>query len=97
VNYEDLLNFFWRIHDPTTPNRQGNDTGSQYRSAIFYHTPEQQSLALKIKEEIQKAGKWKAPIITEIVAAGTFWKAEEYHQAYLDKNPGGYCNHRPRW
>jgi len=97
VKYEELLMFFWRIHDPTTANRQGNDVGTQYRSAVFFYSPEQESSAKKMKEELQKSGRFSSPIVTEIIPAGEFWKAEDYHQAYLDKNPGGYCNHKIRW
>jgi peptide-methionine (S)-S-oxide reductase len=89
VSYERLLDIFWHKHDPTTPNRQGNDVGSQYRSAIFYHGEEQKQLAEKSKEEQQK--NYKSPIVTEIVDATNinFWPAEEYHQQYLQK--GGQC------
>ena len=89
ISYEDLLKYFFRLHDPTTVNRQGNDRGSQYRSAIFYQNEEQKRIATKIKEEVQKSGKWKGTIITEIVPAGIFYTAEGYHQKYLQKNPGG--------
>jgi methionine-S-sulfoxide reductase len=97
TRYRDLLTFFFRIHDPTTLNRQGGDIGTQYRSAIFYHNEEQAREAKEVKEEMQKSGKFSAPIVTEISAASDFYPAESYHQGYLDKNPGGYCNHRPRW
>jgi peptide methionine sulfoxide reductase msrA/msrB len=93
TSYEALLCFFFRMHDPTTPNRQGNDLGSSYRSAIFYHDAEQQRIATKVKAEVDAGGKWKSPIVTEIVPAGPWWKAEEYHQDYLVKNPGGYTCH----
>jgi peptide-methionine (S)-S-oxide reductase len=95
VKYEDLLELFWRIHDPTTINRQGNDRGTQYRSAVFYHNEEQKQAAYSVKEKVQSH--FKSPIVTEIVPACTFYNAEEYHQKYLDKNPGGYCNHRYQW
>jgi len=97
IKYRDLVVFFFRIHDPTTLNRQGNDVGSQYRSAIFYHTPEQKKEAQEVKQEVEAAGRFNAPIVTEITAASAFYKAEDYHQNYLDEHPGGYCNHRPRW
>jgi peptide-methionine (S)-S-oxide reductase len=97
VSYRDLVYFFFRIHDPTTPNRQGNDIGPQYRSVIFYHTKEQEQIAKEVKLEIEKLGKWKNPIVTEIVPATTFYRAEDYHQDYLEKNPGGYCNHKKYW
>ena len=83
ISYEELLKYFFRLHDPTTVNRQGNDRGSQYRSAIFYQNEEQKRIATKIKEEVQKSGKWKGTIITEIVPAGIFYTAEGYHQKYL--------------
>ena len=86
VSYEKLLAYFWRLHDPTTLNRQGPDAGSQYRSAIFYYTPEQKAAAERVKAEAQK--KWTEPIVTEIVAGGTFYPAEEYHQNYFKKRGG---------
>lgn len=88
VSYERLLKHFWKIHDPTTLNRQGNDVGSQYRSIIFYHTPEQQKLAEEAKKALQSSGKYKDRIVTEIIPAAAFYKAEEYHQDYLVKKPG---------
>ena len=91
VNYEKLLDLFFSIHDPTTPNRQGPDVGSQYRSAIFYYTDEQKNTALKSKEKLEKSGKYKKPVVTEIVKAPKFYKAEEYHQKYFQKN-GGSCH-----
>jgi len=97
LKYDDLLNFFWRIHDPTTLNRQGNDKGTQYRSAIFYYNEEQHEAAKKSMAEMGKSGRFNAPISTTIEPASEFYKAEDYHQGYLDKNPGGYCNHKPRW
>jgi methionine-S-sulfoxide reductase len=93
ISYEQLLDYFFRLHDPTTKNRQGNDMGSQYRSAIFYHTDEQKEIALKVKERVSKSGKWKREITTEIVPASQFYAAEDYHQDYLMKNPGGYTCH----
>ena len=93
TSYEALLRFFFRMHDPTTLNRQGNDTGSSYRSAIFFNSEAQKQTAEKIKAEVDASGKWKRPIVTEITAAGDWWKAEEYHQDYLVKNPGGYTCH----
>lgn len=86
VSYEDLLNVFWEHHDPTTPNRQGPDFGTQYRSAIFYYNKEQEEAARASREKLQKSGKYKKPIVTEIVPATKFWRAEEYHQQYLEKN-----------
>ena len=93
TSYETLLRFFFRMHDPTTLNRQGNDLGSSYRSAIFYHDAEQQRIAEKVKAEVNASGKWQRPIVTEIVPASSWWKAEDYHQDYLVKNPGGYTCH----
>jgi peptide methionine sulfoxide reductase msrA/msrB len=84
VTYGQLLDVFWSIHDPTTPNRQGPDKGSQYRSAIFYLTPEQQKAALASKEKLEKSRKFRSPIVTEIVPATEFYKAEEYHQRYYE-------------
>ncbi len=86
VSYEELLAYFWRLHDPTTMNRQGPDVGSQYRSAVFYYTPEQKAAAEKVKAEAQK--KWKKPIVTEITAGGVFYPAEDYHQNYFKKRGG---------
>jgi len=86
VRYEDLLEVFWASHDPTTPNRQGPDVGTQYRSAIFFHDAEQEAAARASKERIEKSGRFKRPIVTEIVAAGPFYKAEEYHQRYFEKH-----------
>lgn len=88
--YTDLLAFFYKMHDPTTKNRQGADTGTQYRSAIFYHTPEQERQAREVTEKAQKQWWKNKPITTEILEAGQWWDAETYHQLYLDKNPGGY-------
>jgi len=93
LSYEDLLGWFFRMHDPTTPNRQGNDVGTQYRSAIFYENDEQKRIAEKVKASVDASGKWKRPITTEIVAATEFWPAEDYHQNYLQKHPGGYTCH----
>ena len=93
ISYEELLGYFFRMHDPTTPNRQGNDVGTSYRSAIFYHSDKQRETAERVKERVDKSGKWPDPIVTQIVAAGEFYPAEEYHQKYLQKNPGGYTCH----
>ena len=92
VSYDDLLEFFFRHHDPTTLNRQGPDIGSQYRSAVFYHSPEQQKSALKTKELLDRSDIFKKPIVTKIEPAGEFYTAEDYHQKYLKKNPHGYCS-----
>jgi peptide methionine sulfoxide reductase msrA/msrB len=92
--YADLLErWFFRMHDPTTKNRQGNDVGMQYRSAIFVTSPEQRKVAEAVKAKVDKSGKWRAPIVTEIADAGPYTRAEEYHQKYLQKNPGGYTCH----
>lgn len=94
LSYAELLErYFYRMHDPTTVHRQGNDVGTQYRSVIFYHSPEQQRIAREITERVGKSGRWQRPIVTEIVPAQTFYPAEEYHQKYLVKNPGGYTCH----
>jgi len=88
VSYEELLKVFWKIHDPTTPDRQGPDIGSQYRSAIFYHTPEQKASAEASKANLEKSGAFRDPVVTEIVPAQKFYRAEEYHQRYLEKRGG---------
>ncbi len=94
LSFADLLEkWFFRMHDPTTRDRQGNDVGSQYRSAIFATTPEQERVAAAVIARVNASGKWKDPIVTEIVAAGPFTPAESYHQDYLEKNPGGYTCH----
>lgn len=94
LSYDQLLEqWFFKLHDPTTLNRQGNDTGTQYRSAIFFHSPEQQQTAEAVKARVDASKKWKKPITTEISAAGKWWSAEGYHQDYLQKNPGGYTCH----
>lgn len=93
TSYEQVLRYFFRLHDPTTLNRQHNDIGTQYRSAIFVHDEKQREVAERVKAEVGTSGKWKRPIVTEITPAGRFWSAEEYHQDYLVKNPGGYFCH----
>jgi len=93
ISYEEILRYFFRLHDPTTPNRQGNDVGSQYRSAIFVHDDAQRATAEQVKKEVETSGKWTRPIATEIVAATDFWPAEDYHQDYLQKYPNGYTCH----
>jgi peptide methionine sulfoxide reductase msrA/msrB len=93
IKYEDLLVLFYKLHDPTTLNQQGNDVGTQYRSAIFYESEDQKLIAEKVKARVNKSGVWKKPIITEITKATKFWSAEEYHQKYLAKNPSGYTCH----
>lgn len=94
TSFEAILRFYFHMHDPTTPNRQGNDIGSQYRSAIFVHSQAQRQAAEKAKTEALAF--WKRPIATEIVSAGAFWSAEDYHQDYLQKHPGGYTCHYVR-
>lgn len=91
VSYVELLRIFWDSHDPTTPDRQGPDVGSQYRSAIFFHDPEQERLARESKEALEKAGTLRRPVVTEITAAAEFYPAEEYHQKYLMKRGIKYC------
>ena len=94
LTYEDLLeNWFFRMHDPTTKDRQGNDEGSQYRSAIFATSLEQHAAAERVKNRVNASGKWPRPLVTEITDAGPFTLAEDYHQHYLEKNPGGYTCH----
>ena len=92
VSYDDLLGLFWDCHDPTQVNRQGPDVGSQYRSAIFHHTPEQRAAAEASKQKLEASGKYSRPIATEITPAPTFYRAEEYHQQYLEKRGGGSCH-----
>lgn len=92
VSYRELLEVFFAIHDPTTLNRQGGDTGTQYRSAIFYHTPEQRETAEQVIAEVSAAEVWDAPIVTEVVPLTEFYPAEEYHQNYFARNPNQpYC------
>jgi peptide methionine sulfoxide reductase msrA/msrB len=94
ISYADLLEkWFFKMHDPTTANRQGNDVGTQYRSAIFVTSPEQRKVAEAVKAKVDKSGKWKRPVVTQIVDAGAWTKAEDYHQKYLEQNPGGYTCH----
>ena len=92
VSYDDLLEVFWSNHNPTTPNRQGPDVGSQYRSAIVYHTPQQQAAAEASKARLAQSGRYSRPIVTEIVPASTFYRAEEYHQRYLEKHGRSHCH-----
>ena len=93
LSYEQLLGYFFRMHDPTTMDRQGNDRGTQYRSAIFYQSEDQKKVAEQVKERVNQSGKWKNPVVTEIVPAGKFYPAEDYHQDYLKNNPDGYTCH----
>lgn len=93
TSYEAVLKFFFRMHDPTTLNQQHNDRGTQYRSAIFYNSDEQKKTAERVIQEVNKSGKWKKPVVTEVTAVSEFYDAEDYHQDYLVKNPGGYNCH----
>jgi peptide-methionine (S)-S-oxide reductase len=99
LSYRKLLEYFFQIHNPTTRNRQGNDIGASYRSAIFYLNEEQQDVANTLIAEMDASGIWPGKIVTEVVPATDFWDAEEEHQAYLQKNPYGYTCHfeRPEW
>lgn len=90
--YEQLLETFWKLHDPTTPNRQGPDVGSQYRSVIFFHSPAQEAAARAARERLDKSGKFRHPVVTQIVPAAPFYKAEEYHQRYLEKRGLASCH-----
>ena len=92
LSYEKLLEAFWKIHDPTQLNRQGPDFGTQYRSAIFFHSPEQEAVARKSKEQAQASGRFRRPIVTEITPASAFYRAEEYHQRYLEKRGAASCH-----
>ena len=91
VTYEELLDIFWKMHDPTALNHQGPDIGSQYRSAVFYHDERQKKAAEESKENLDKSDEYKRPVVTEITAAGTFYPAEEYHQKYLEKRGRSSC------
>ncbi|HBO45047.1 MAG TPA: peptide-methionine (S)-S-oxide reductase [Planctomycetaceae bacterium] len=95
VTYDALLDVFWSCHDPTTPNRQGPDVGSQYRSAIFHHDDAQRQAAVASKQRLAKSGRQSRPIVTEIVPAGVFYRAEEYHQQYFAKHGMAACHRRP--
>ena len=92
LSYEQLLETFWKLHDPTTPNRQGPDVGSQYRSVIFFHSPAQEAAARAAKERLDKSGKFRNPVVTQIVPAAPFYKAEDYHQRYLEKRGLASCH-----
>lgn len=93
LSYENLLLFFFKIHDPTTQDQQGNDIGSQYRSAIFYHGDAQKQTAEKVIAHVNQTKAWKKPVVTQVLPAGSFYGAEDYHQDYLEKHPGGYTCH----
>jgi peptide-methionine (S)-S-oxide reductase len=93
ISYDELLEIFWKTHDPTTLNRQGADVGTQYRSVIFYHNDKQKEIAESYKKQLDHSGAWDKPIVTEITKLDKFYKAEEYHQEYYEKNPyQGYCS-----
>jgi peptide-methionine (S)-S-oxide reductase len=99
LSYRDILEFFFQIHDPTTKNRQGNDRGTSYRSAIFYTSPEQKAVAEQTIHDVDVSGQWPGKVVTEVAPAGDFWEAEPEHQDYLEENPNGYTCHyiRPQW
>ena len=92
TSYEALLEVFWNEHNPTQLNRQGPDVGTQYRSVIFFHSPEQEAMARASREKLEKSGRFPRPIVTEISPAQPFWRAEEYHQRYLEKRGLGSCH-----
>ncbi|MDQ6932193.1 MAG: peptide-methionine (S)-S-oxide reductase MsrA [Candidatus Eremiobacteraeota bacterium] len=95
ISYEQLLNVFWEMHDPTTLNRQGPDVGTQYRSAIFFHSPQQEALANDSKRKLEDAKRFRRPIVTEVIPASNFYPAEEYHQRYLEKQGITSCHVSP--
>jgi peptide-methionine (S)-S-oxide reductase len=99
ISYRDLLEFFFQVHDPTTKNRQGNDLGLSYRSAIYYTDDEQKLVAEDTIADVNASGLWPGKVVTEVAAAGPFWEAEPEHQDYLEKYPAGYTCHyvRPNW
>jgi peptide-methionine (S)-S-oxide reductase len=99
LSYRDLLEFFFQVHDPTTKNRQGNDVGASYRSAIFYTSDEQRRIAEDTIADVNASGLWPGPVVTEVTPAGPFWEAEPEHQNYLERYPDGYTCHvvRPNW
>lgn len=97
TSFKEILDYFFRIHNPTTIDRQGNDRGSSYRSTIFIQNKEEQEIAKEIIKIVNESGKWEAPIVTTLEPFDTFWPAESYHQDYLVKNPGGYTCHSERF
>ena len=99
ISYREILEFFFQIHDPSTRDRQGNDVGRSYRSAIFYENEEQKQVALDTIADVDASGLWPGKVVTEVEPAGEFWQAEEEHQDYLEKHPNGYTCHyvRPGW
>ncbi|WP_197917826.1 peptide-methionine (S)-S-oxide reductase MsrA [Thiosulfatihalobacter marinus] len=96
LSYRRLLEFFFQIHDPTTPNRQGNDIGMSYRSAIYYADDTQKAIALDTIDDVNASGLWPGTVVTELEPVGDFWEAEDDHQDYLEKHPNGYTCHFPR-
>lgn len=94
TSYRNLLDFFFRVHDPTTKDRQGNDVGTSYRSAIFYASEDEKREAEDVIDMVNRSGKWQHPVVTTLEPRTTFWPAEEYHQDYLQKHPGGYTCHQ---
>lgn len=96
ISYRQILEFFFQIHDPTTPNRQGNDLGSSYRSAIYYRDDAQRQVALTTIRDVDASGLWPGKVVTEVEPAGAFWEAEPEHQDYLERRPDGYTCHFPR-
>ncbi|SDE32724.1 peptide-methionine (S)-S-oxide reductase MsrA [Ruegeria marina] len=96
ITYRELLEFFFQIHDPTTPGRQGNDIGTSYRSAIYYVDEAQKAVALDTIADVDASGLWPGKVVTEVEPVGDFWEAEDYHQDYLEKHPNGYTCHFPR-
>ena len=99
LSFRELLEFFFQIHDPTTPNRQGNDRGASYRSGIYYSSEAQKQTALQTIADVNASGIWPGTVVTELAPAGAFWQAEPEHQDYLEHYPGGYTCHyvRPNW
>ncbi|MFO7481106.1 peptide-methionine (S)-S-oxide reductase MsrA [Oceanibaculum nanhaiense] len=99
TSYRRILEYFFQIHDPTTPNRQGNDVGASYRSAIYYLSEEQKRVALDTIADVEASGLWPGKVVTEVAPAGDFWQAEPEHQDYLERTPNGYTCHfpRPNW
>jgi peptide-methionine (S)-S-oxide reductase len=99
ITYRELLEFFFQVHDPTTLNRQGNDVGTSYRSAIFYQNEQQRDIANATIKDVETSGLWPGKVVTEVTPTGTFWEAEPQHQDYLIKHPNGYTCHyvRPQW
>lgn len=93
ISYSEILKLFFKLHDPTTLNQQGNDIGTQYRSVIFYMNDSQKQIAEQVKNETEQSGQWKKPVVTALIEAKTFYSAEQYHQDYLQKNPQGYTCH----